>query len=140
MTPKRNDDDDYDNNNVNVNRQNDYEEQQQQHQQQAEPVYRSSSPPIPALKNKGKKPKSTVNNVRHQSFDDINQQQSPPPLTPLNNNDDFAQLPTIDDVDSQGRQTYRKPPTPRQPGLLNIFKNAFYVVAYAYFYRYIIGA
>jgi hypothetical protein len=137
MTPKRNDDDDdYDNNNVNVNRQNDYDEQQQQ----AEPAYRTSSPPIPALKNKGKKPKSTVKNVRRQSFDDINQQQSPPPQTPLNNNDDFAQLPPIDDADSQGRQTYRKPPTPRQPGLLNIFKNAFYVVAYAYFYRYIISA
>ena len=88
-------------------------------QHQPEPAFRSSSPPIPALKNKGKKPKAKVNNVRRPSFDDVHQQQSPtpPPLPPFANNDDYAQLPPIEDTESQGGQTYRKPPTPRQPGL-----------------------
>jgi len=130
MTPKRNDDE----NDENANHRNDYDQQQQ-----SEPAYRSSSPPIPALKNKGKKPKSNVNNVRKQSFDNVSQQQSPPPLPPFDNNDDFAQFPPVDDAESQGRQTYRKPPTPRQPGLLCAF-NKLYVVAYACFCRCIIRA
>jgi hypothetical protein len=112
MTPRQNDDE----NNDNANIQNDYDEQQQQ----SEPAYRTSSPPIPALKNKGKKPKSNLNNVRRQSFDDINQQQTPPPLPPFTTNDDFVHLQPTDDADTQSQQTYRKPPTPRQPGLLNL--------------------
>jgi hypothetical protein len=117
MTPKRDDDDNDDNN---VHQQNNYDEQQQQQQRQTEAAYRSSSPPIPTLKNKGKKPKSNVKNVRHKSFDDVAQQQSPPPLPPFNNDDDFADAPLNDDTEEQSRQTYRKPPTPRQPGLFNI--------------------
>lgn len=43
---------------------------------QAEAAYRSSSPPIPALKNKDKKQKAAAKNVRRQpSSDDMNQQQ-----------------------------------------------------------------
>jgi hypothetical protein len=138
MTPKRNDDDE---NDENAHRQNDYDEQPLQQQQSEPAAYRSSSPPIPALKNKGKKPKpkSNVNNVRRPSFDDANQQQSPPPLPPFTNNDDFAQLPPVDDAESQGRQTYRKPPTPRQPGLFHVF-NKLDVVACACFCRYIVRA
>ncbi|CAF2586600.1 unnamed protein product [Rotaria sp. Silwood2] len=87
-----------------ADRQNSYDEQQE------EPVYRSSSPPVPTLKNKDKKRKSNNNTVRHQSFDDTNQQQLPP----INDNDEFTQ-PPIDDNDEQGQQTYRKLPTPKQP-------------------------
>ncbi|CAF4751784.1 unnamed protein product [Rotaria sp. Silwood1] len=121
MTPKR-DETHYDDNNddINANRRGSYSnqqtQQQQQQQQQSEPAYRSSSPPVPTLKNKDKKQKSTVKNVRRQqSYDEIVQQQSPPPLPPFNNNDEFIQEPPIDDTDEQSRQTYRKPPTPRQP-------------------------
>ncbi|CAF4421925.1 unnamed protein product [Rotaria magnacalcarata] len=56
-------------------------------------------------------------NVRRQpSYDDFNQQRSPSPspLPPLHTNDDYMQ-PPIDDANDQGRHTYRKPPTPRQP-------------------------
>ena len=99
---------------------------------QPEHAFRSSSPPIPALKNKGKKPKPKVNNVRKPSFDEAYQQQSPlPPLSPpFTNNDDYAQLPPIEDTQSQGGQTYRKPPTPRQPGLFETM-NILHVVACA---------
>lgn len=118
MTPQQNNDE-----------QNDYDKPpppSSQQQQQSEPAYRSSSPPIPALKNKGKKPKAKVNPVRNQSFDDTAQQQSPPPLPPFQTNDDFVQMPPADDTVSQGPQTYRKPPTPRQPGLFPIlFKLSF---------------
>ncbi|CAF2407712.1 unnamed protein product [Rotaria sp. Silwood2] len=118
MTPKR-DETHFDDNNddTNANRQNSFNNQQPHQQEQSEPVYRSSSPPVPTLNNKGKKQKSTVKNVRRQqSYDEIVQQQSPPPpLPPLNNNDEFIQSPPIDDTDEQSRQTYRKPPTPRQP-------------------------
>ncbi|CAF0772023.1 unnamed protein product [Rotaria sordida] len=112
ITPKRDEihDDDNNNDNIHANGRNNYNDQQ------SEPIYRSSSPPIPTLKNKDKKQKSTIKNVRRQqSYDDGVQQQSPPPLTPLNNNDEFLQQQPIDDTDDQSRQTYRKPPTPRQP-------------------------
>ena len=73
---------------------------------------------MPTLKNKGKKQKPTVTHARRQSFDDAAQQQSPPPpLPPLTTNDDFMQRPPTGETESQGRQTYRKPPTPGQPGL-----------------------
>jgi hypothetical protein len=123
MTPQRNDND-HGGNDRNDNQEYDNDEQQQPPPPPFEPAYRTSSPPIPALKNKGKKPKSNANNVRRPSVDDVRQQQSPPPFY---NNDDFAQLPPIDDNESQGRQTYRKPPTPRQPGMFRAF-NKLYVV------------
>jgi hypothetical protein len=89
---------------------------------QQEPDYRSSSPPVPTLKNKDKKPKAATSNVRRQSFDDTTRQPSPQFLT---DNDDLTQ-PPIDDNDGQGRQSYRKPPTPRQPGLIINLKKPFY--------------
>ncbi|CAF3602863.1 unnamed protein product [Rotaria sp. Silwood1] len=96
MTPNNDEND--------ADRQNSYDEQQHE-----EPVYRSSSPPVPTLKNKDKKRKPNNNTVRHQAFDDTNQQ-----LPPINDNDELTQ-PPIDDNDGQGQQTYRKPPTPKQP-------------------------
>ena len=110
MTPRR---DSYDNDDINASEQHDYDEQQQ-----SEPVFRTSSPPIPTLQNKGKKQKSTVNNVRRQSYDNVNQQKTPTPtVPPLHSNDDFIEAPFPDDINEQSQQTYRKPPTPRQPGL-----------------------
>jgi hypothetical protein len=103
MSP-RNDDDDAD-------RQNTYDEPPN------ESAYRSSSPPVPTIKNKDKKQKPNNNHVRRQSFDDTNQHQ---PL-PFNDNDELTQ-PPIDDNDGQSRQMHRKPPTPRQTGLTNNLK------------------
>jgi hypothetical protein len=112
MTPERDDAD--------ANRENNYDEQQQQ-QKRSEVAYRSSSPPVPTLKNKDKKQKSATNNTRRQSYDDLNQE---PSLAHLDTNDDYPQPPPPVDntTDSHGRQTYRKPPTPRQPGLLYVLQ------------------
>jgi len=107
MTPQKDDAD--------ANRENNYDEQQQK---RSEVAYRSSSPPVPTLKNKDKKQKSATNNTRRQSYDDLNQE---PSLAHLDTNDDYPKPPPADDTtDSHGRQTYRKPPTPRQPGLLYV--------------------
>ena len=102
------------------------------HQQPAPPMdnaYRSSSPPIPTIKNKGKKPKAKATNLQRPSFDDAEQRASPPapspaPLPPLeNDDDDFVEPPPADEPRAQqGRQTYRKPPTPHQPGLFDLDK------------------
>lgn len=122
MTPKQDEANDH------ANRPNQHDESnhQQQHQPPPPPpadnAYRSSSPPIPTLKNKGKKPKAKVTNARRPSFDDAEQRASPPapspaPLPPLDNDEEFDEPPPVDERRaSQGRQTYRKPPTPRQPG------------------------
>lgn len=100
MSPKNDDNDDDD-----VDRQNTYDEQQPQ-----ESFYRSSSPPVPTLKNKDKKQKS---NVRRSPIDDTNQQPS------LDNDNDELTQPPIDDNDRQSQQNYRKPLTPKQTGLIN---------------------
>lgn len=85
-----------------------------------EQPYRSASPPVPTLKNKGKKQKS---NVRRSPVDDPNQQEQPLPVS-FDNNDESL-LPPIDDDEDQGRSSYRKPPTPKQTGLLTYFNHAF---------------
>ncbi|CAF3312525.1 unnamed protein product [Rotaria socialis] len=89
-----------------ADRQNTYDEQQSD-----EPVYRSSSPPVPTIKNKDKKQKSNHNVVRHQSFDDENQEQLPPII----DDNELIQPPIDDDDDGHVPDTYRKPPTPKQP-------------------------
>ncbi|CAF3846341.1 unnamed protein product [Rotaria magnacalcarata] len=93
--------------NNDADRHNTYDEQQLD-----EPVYRSSSPPVPTIKNKDKKQKANHNVVRHQSFDDENQEQLPPII-----DDNELIQPPIDDNDDDGHvpDTYRKPPTPKQP-------------------------
>ncbi|CAF1071214.1 unnamed protein product [Adineta steineri] len=81
----------------------------------SEVAYRSASPPVPTLNKKDKKKKPTTNNTRRPSFDDANQQ---PSLPSFDNHDDYIQQPPpVDDTDGHGRQTYRKPPTPRQPDI-----------------------
>jgi hypothetical protein len=107
MSPRNDEDEDAD-------RQNTYDENQQQ-----ESAYRTISPPVPTLKNKGKKQNS---NVRRSSSDDVNQQ----PV--FNDNDDHTQ-PPIDDNDPQNRQSYRKPTTPRQTGLINNLKKLFVAIS-----------
>lgn len=87
-------------------------DRQNSYDDQPEPYYRTESPPVPTLKNKDKKQKSTV---RHSPVDDSNHQQLPP--TSFNDNDE-SMLPPIDDNEDEGRQSYRKPPTPKQTGLL----------------------
>ncbi|CAF4705268.1 unnamed protein product, partial [Rotaria magnacalcarata] len=62
-TPKR-EDTNHDDNHGNNNRQNSFHEQEQE--QQSEAPYRSSSPPIPALKNKDKKQKAATKNAPRQ--------------------------------------------------------------------------
>ncbi|CAF0939122.1 unnamed protein product [Adineta ricciae] len=80
-------------------------------QPRTEAAYRSSSPPVPTLKNKDKKQKSTVNNTRRPSYEDANHQLP----APSSDNQDNYMRPVYDDTESRGKQTYRKPPTPRQP-------------------------
>ena len=106
MSPRDDDDDN------GPDRQNTYDDGREQ-------PYRSVSPPVPTLKNKGKKQKS---NVRRSPDDDPNQQQSLPAL--FDNNDESL-LPPIDDNEDQDRSSYRKPPTPKQPGLLTYSSYAF---------------
>ncbi|UJR33094.1 hypothetical protein I4U23_020551 [Adineta vaga] len=95
------------------NRQNSYDEPQPPPPPRTDAAYRSSSPPVPTLKNKDRKQKSTVGNARRPSYDDANQQPPPPAFA---NHDEYMQ-PAHDDADSRGKQTYRKPPTPRQPDI-----------------------
>ena len=68
---------------------------------------------MPTLKNKDKKQKSTVSNARRPSYEDTHHQ---PPAPSFDNQDDYMR-PVYDDTESRGKQTYRKPPTPPQPGL-----------------------
>lgn len=120
MTPKRETSGDY------GQRQNTYDEPDQQQPPPAtETAFRSSSPPLPALKNKGKKAKAKAPPVQPPSFDDDNGElpmNSSPPIPPLQTNDDYMQQKTPTPPEnamriSHGQQTYRKPPTPGQPGL-----------------------
>lgn len=106
MSPRDDDDDN------GPDRQNTYDDRQ-------EHPYRSASPPVPTLKNKGKTPKP---NVRRSPADDPNQQQPPP--ASFDNNDESL-LPPIDDDEDQDRSSYRKLPTPRQTGLLTYSNHAF---------------
>ena len=58
---------------------------------------------------------------RRQSVDEAPPPFSPPPQpsTPLITDDDFIEPPPVEETQSlHGQQTYRKPPTPRQPGNL----------------------
>lgn len=102
--PKRADQSMSPNDNDDPEIQNTYDDQQQ------DSMYRSSSPPVPTIKNKGKKPKA---NPQRLSQDDTNDQ--PPPL-PSNDNDELTQNP-LDESDTQPQQTYRKPITPKESGL-----------------------
>lgn len=88
----------------------------------SETAFRSSSPPVPTLKNKGKKGKQKPAPPvqRQPSYDDAVQQSSPPPLPIGSEEGEFIEPgpPLPEETRSlQGQQTYRKPPTPRQPGL-----------------------
>ena len=85
-----------------------------------ETAFRSSSPPIPTLNNKGKKAKAKKSEIQRPPVDEEDARPTlstpPTPLAPFTDNDGYIQMPSKEAPDSHSQQTYRKPPTPRQPG------------------------